>query len=93
VKLSIRKSSLTLAPSAYLFAAGCGIALVTFTGLILRDLPKIPGWIIIGKILSPLPIGAPQTEETFTPLCHQCPGKSGVHEFQLPYIFQSQFFC
>ncbi len=33
----------TLRPGACLLATGCGIALVTFTRLILRDLPKIPG--------------------------------------------------
>jgi len=69
----------TLGPGAYLLAVGCGIALVTFTGLILRDLPKIPGYITIGKRISPFSIGAPRQESTFTPSCHQCPGKSGVN--------------
>ena len=29
-----------LGPGAYLLAAGCGIALVTFTGLVVRDLSR-----------------------------------------------------
>jgi len=32
-----------LGPGAYLLAAGCGIGLVTFAGLVIRDLPKSQG--------------------------------------------------
>ena len=43
ISFPARMPGWALGPGAYLLAAGCGIALFTFTGLILRDLPKIPG--------------------------------------------------
>jgi len=56
ISFPARMPGWTLAPRRLLLAAGIGIAIVTFTGLILRDLPKISGLITTGKIVSPLPV-------------------------------------